>query len=199
MRQGAILVQRLEHRVVPALEQKRVRVCATAVDLGDDRVRAVLPVRLQAVDDALALQDAHSPTVERDVDLGHAALRLAVVVDRRDALGERLLLDRRSGAGVDGDLDDHLGARGEALVGLRLLLLCVTVRVVDLGGDPARLERGRDRRGVVMHPPDRRRGLGEQDANVTACGLLLRACCGARGNHRPDDGDGHEQQDRRPA
>src|SRR5207253_419966 len=84
----AVRVERLEHGVVPALEEERICVDAAAVDLGGDRMRPVLPVRLQAVDNALALEDADLVAVERDVDLGHAALGLAVVVDRRDALGQ---------------------------------------------------------------------------------------------------------------
>ena len=97
----------------------------------------VLAVRLQAVDDALALQDADCAAVEGDVDRRDAALDLAVVVDRRNALRLGVLLDRRGGACVERDLDDDLGAVTEALVGLRLLLLRIVVGVVICAVTPA--------------------------------------------------------------
>ena len=56
--EGALREERLQDRVVPALEEERVVVRLAAVQLGDDRLLTVLPVRLEARDDALALQDA---------------------------------------------------------------------------------------------------------------------------------------------
>ena len=168
----AVLVERLEDLVVAALEQERVRIGAAAVQLGDHRMLRVLAARLQGGDEPLALEDAHGPAVERDVDRGDAALGLAVVVDRRNALRLRGLLDRRRRARIERDLDDHLGAVTEALVGLRHLLLRVLVGVVELGTDTSRLERSLQRRGVVMHPPDRGCRVGQQDADVAARGLL---------------------------
>src|SRR5713101_9315456 len=189
--EGAVRIERLQDGVVPALEEERVRVGAAAVDLGDDRVLRVLPVRLQAVDDAVALQDTDCPTVERDVDRRDAALDLAVVVDRRDPLCLGGLLDCRRGTRVDRDLDDDLRARGEALISLGLLLLGITAGVVDLGGDTCLLQFGLEGRCVVVHPPDRGGGVWEQRADLSACCLFGRARRGGCGDERRD-ADGNE-------
>ena len=196
----AVLVERVQDRVIPALEQVRVRIGAAAVQLGDDRMLRVLPVRLQAVDDALALQDADCLAVERVVDLGHAADYLAVVVDRRNALRKRGLLDRGRRARVEGDLDDDLGAVAKALVGLRRLLLGIVVSVVELRRDSVLLELRLQSRRVVMHPPDGGRRVRHQDTDVAARGLLgnagRRTRDDQRGKRTHDDDDGAEH--RRP-
>ena len=133
----AALVQRLQDRVVPALEQERVRILLAAVQLGDDRSPASFPSGRR---DAVALQHADRVAVERGVEDGGAALDLAVVVDRLDALRGGRLLDRRCRAGVDRSDDQDLRAVGDALVGLRLLLLRVALRVDDARRDVAALK-----------------------------------------------------------
>ena len=82
--------------------------------------------------------------VEGDVELADAADHLAVVVDRLRALGGGRLLDGDGGAGVELREDEHLGAVGQALVGLVALLLRVTLRVVDDEADARLLERRAD-------------------------------------------------------
>ena len=62
--QGAVVVERIQDLVDAALEQERVSVLLAAPERGDDRLRAVLAVRLQARDDALALQHADGVAVE---------------------------------------------------------------------------------------------------------------------------------------
>jgi len=162
-------------------------------------VLRVLPVRLQAVDDALALQHADGCAVERDVDRRNAALDLAVVVDRRNALRLCGLLDRGSRAGVECNLDEDLRAVTEALVGLRLLLLRVATGVEDLVRDAGRLERGGHGRCVVVHPADRRCRVREQHADVAARGLLARARGRDGDCHRCEHDDArNDQQRRRP-
>src|SRR5215212_9802984 len=99
--EGAVLEQRVEDRVVPALEEIRVVVGRAAVQPRDNRVLAVLPVRLQALDHALALENADLLALERDVDVADAADDLAVVLDDLCALGLRRLLDRERGAEVE--------------------------------------------------------------------------------------------------
>src|SRR5829696_1534803 len=56
--QGAVLVERIQDRLVATLEEERVVVGLAAVQLGDDRLLREQALRLQARDDALALQDA---------------------------------------------------------------------------------------------------------------------------------------------
>ena len=126
-----------------------------------------VPVRLEAGDDALALQHADGLAVERDVDRGLAARDLAVVLDD---LGARLggALDRERRAGVERDEDDDLGAVREALVGLRLLLLRITVGVVDHVRDAGLLEGGDERRAILGLPAHRRLRVRQQDADVRA-------------------------------
>src|SRR5213076_2093355 len=129
--QRAALVQRSQDGVVPALEQERVRILLPAVQLGDDG--AVLA--LQGVGDERSLEDADRVAVERGVQHRAAALDLAVVVDRLDALRRRRLLDGRGRAGVDRGDDQDLRAVGDALIGLRLLLLRVALGVDDARAD----------------------------------------------------------------
>src|SRR5439155_23946518 len=117
LRQGAAVVERVEDLVDPAFEQARVRVLLAAPERGDDGLRTVLPIRLETIDDALPLQHADRVAVEGDVERGSAALDLAVVVDRLDALLRRRLLDRGGRAGVDRGDDQDLGAVRDALVG----------------------------------------------------------------------------------
>ena len=162
-------------------------------------MRAVLSVRLQAVDDALALQHADRVPVERDVDGGRPALDLAVVVDRLDALRGRGLLDRGGGARVDRRDDQDLGTVRQALVRLRALLLRITLRVDDRVADAGCLERLRHRRTIELLPADRRLRIREQETDVRTRLLLA----GAARRRRDDDGqpdgcdDGRER--RRPA
>ena len=83
-----------------------------------------------------------------------------------------------------------LRAVAEALVRLRHLLLCVVVRVVELRGDVRRLERSLQRGSVVVHPANRGRGVGHEDADVSTRGLLADAGRGTgdggdRGHARP--------------
>src|SRR5581483_3724134 len=140
--EGPTLVQRFEDRVIPALEEERVRILLAAVQLGDDCAL----LALQRVRDRLALQDTDGVAVERRVEHSRAALDLPVVVDRLDALLERRLLDRGRRARVDRGDDQDLRAVRDALVGLRLLLLRVALRVHDARRDLGRLER-LDQRG----------------------------------------------------
>src|SRR5438105_9644121 len=65
--EGAALEQRVEDRVVAALEELRVVVLDVAVQLGDHRVRAVLALRPERRDETLALELADLHVVERDV------------------------------------------------------------------------------------------------------------------------------------
>ena len=145
---------------------------------------AVLPVRLQAVDDAVALQHADGVAVEGRIEDGDAAFDLAVVVDRLDALLQCGLLDRGSGAGVDRRDDQDLRAGGDALVGLRLLLLRVALSVDDSRGDMGRLERLLERRLVELLPAHRRLRVRHQATSQDA-GRSLR-----RPGRRDRDGDG---------
>src|SRR2546423_1807353 len=62
----AALVQRVEDRVIAALEDLRVVVLDVAVQLGDHRVRAVLALRLERGDEPFALQLPDLHVVERD-------------------------------------------------------------------------------------------------------------------------------------
>src|SRR5215211_2288055 len=189
--EGAVLEQRVEDRVVPALEQIRVVVGRAAVQPGDDRVLAVLPVRLQALDHALALQNADLLALERDVDVADAADDLAVVLDDLCALRLRRLLDRERGAEVERDEHDDLGAVREALVGLRALLLSVTVGVGDRVGDPCLLGSSHECRTVLRLPADRCLRVGEQETDVaTFLRFALASRDGpAHGRRNPDDGD----------
>src|SRR5579884_1276381 len=94
--EGAVLVQRAEHRVVALLEQLRVVVRGSAVQLRDDGMLPVHAVRPQAGDDALALELSDADVVERDVVGGLAADDEAVVVDDLDALRDGGVRDRRA-------------------------------------------------------------------------------------------------------
>ena len=151
---------------------------------------AVLAVGLEARDDALALQHADGVAVEGDVDLADAADHLAVVVDRLRALGRGGLLDRDGRAGVELGEDEHLGAVGQALVGLVALLLGVALRVVDDVGDARLLERRPEQGPVELLPAHRRLGVRQQDADLDA---RLRARCPALRDRRSHAGDRDER------
>jgi hypothetical protein len=149
---------------------------------------------LQGTAVANALKDADGTAVEGDVDRRDAARHLPVVVDRRNALRLRCLLDRRRRPGVQHDHDQDLRARAEALIGLRLLLLRVVVRVGDRVRDLRRLER-RDERGLVeVLPAHGRRSVGQKHANVTRRGLLGRAGGCPCYEHRRNHGDAAQEQ-----
>ena len=155
-----------------------------------------LPFR--RVGDGGALQHADRVAVERRVQHGGAALDLAVVVDRLDALRGGRLLDRRSRAGVDRGDDQDLRAVGDALVGLRLLLLRVALRVDDACGDAGGLE-GLDQDGLSNCSQRTEvfvSGISPQTCTMPAFffDARRRACDDQRG--AGEHGDGHEH--RRP-
>src|SRR5262249_2696562 len=185
--QRPVRVERVEDLVDSALEQERVRVLLAAPQRGDDGMRAALAGRLEAGVDALALQHADRVAVERRVQHGHAALDLAVVVDRPDTRLGSALLDRRSGGGVDRGDDQDPGAVGDALVGLRLLLLRVTLGVDDARGHTGVTERLLERRAVELLPANRRLGVRQQGADLNAGRLLGRT--GDRDDERRERGD----------
>ena len=114
-------------------------------------------------------------TIERRVQDGRAALDLAVVVDRLDALRKGCPLDRGRGAGVDRGDDQHLGAVGDALIRLRLLLLRVALGVDDAGRDMGGLEGLLQVRPVELLPADRRLRVGHQAARLDAGALRRRS------------------------
>src|SRR5260221_860651 len=179
--QRAALVQRAEHGVVAALEQECVRIFLAAVELGDDSTL----LGLQGVGDGRALEDADARVVERHIERGRAALDLTVVVDRLDALRTGGLLDRRGGAGVDRRDDEDLRTVGDALVGLRLLLLRVALSVHDARRNAGRLERLDQCRLVELLPADRRLRVRHQTADLDPGGLLANAGAStARGERR---------------
>src|SRR5204863_8663295 len=106
----AALEQRVQNRVVAALEPKRVLIRRPSPELSDDRLR----LALQGVDDTLCLGSADSFTVEGDVHLRDTADDLPVVVDRLAARLCELLLDRyRRALGDVGD-DGHLRTARQA-------------------------------------------------------------------------------------
>ena len=128
--------------------------------------------------------------VERRVQDGRAALDLAVVVDRLDALRKGCPLDRGRGAGVDRGDDQDLRAVGDALIGLRLLLLRVALGVDDAGRDMGGLEGLLQVRPVELLPADRRLGVGHQAARQDAGALPAARPGRDHGGNRGDDADG---------
>src|SRR5919204_2285058 len=198
--EGAVLVERVEDRVVTLLEQMRVVVGRAAVQLGDDRVRAVLAPRLQAVDEARALQLADADVVERHVVRGLAADDEAVVVDDLRALADGEVRDRVARRSVDLVEQDHLCALGQALLCLRLLLLWVIERVQHLGRDIRLAECGLEVRRVEQDVARRRLCVRQEGARLDRRRLPGRRA-GARrrcGGDQPDE-DGRGEGRDRPA
>src|SRR5580765_2436480 len=76
--QLATLEERIQNRVVSALEPEGVLICRTAPEPGEDRLR----LAFQFVDDTPGLGRADGLTVEGDVHLRNAAHDLPVIVDR---------------------------------------------------------------------------------------------------------------------
>src|SRR5829696_2920012 len=184
-----VLVERVQDRLVPALEEERVVVGLAAVQLRDDRLLRVQALRLQARHDALALQHADRLAVPRDVDLGAAADHLAVVLDHLRTARPCGGLDCDRGALVERDQDDDLRAVGEALVGLRLLPLGITVGVGDHVRDSGLLE-GRHEAGPVLRLPTHGRlGIRQQHADLSGRRTL--------GRLRDRAGHGHAHRQRR--
>src|SRR5918998_1449275 len=169
---------RVDDGVVALLEQRRVVVRRRAVEHGDVGGRLVA----HALDQALALQPADGLVVERDVvvDVGRVE-RQAVVVDHLDALRRRVRLDRRAGAGVEVDEQDHLRAVGDRLLGLLLLGGLVAFGVRDRGLDAGGVERLLQERPIDGLPAIRRLGVGQQHGHTAdlAAALLGRSAAAA--------------------
>src|SRR5579864_1826529 len=190
----AALEERVQDCVVTALEPERVLVRLAAPELGDDRLR----LALERGEDAVRLRRPDGLAVERDVDGRGPAGDLTVVVDRLEALRGEELLDRCGRAVVERGLDDHLGARGEARLRLRLLLLRVVQRVRDHGRHACGLERLGEIGSVELHPADGRLRVRQQDANLDARLLRADARAGPR-RHKRCNGGQSQKQENRPA
>ena len=120
----------------------------------------------EAVDEALALELADLLVVERDVVVGVAVERQAVVVDDLDALALGVGRDRRAGAGVEVDQQQHLRAVGDRLLGLLLLRGLVALGVLDLDVDAGVVERLLQERPVDRLPADGRLRVRQQDRDL---------------------------------
>src|SRR5919201_2273795 len=94
--EGAVLVERIEDRVVSVLEQRRVVVGDPAVQFDDHRMLLVFPVRLQRGDEAFAHRLADEDVVERDIVRRLAVEDETVVVNRLHALCFGGAFDRRT-------------------------------------------------------------------------------------------------------
>ena len=171
---AAVVELRLQHRVVALLEQRRVVVGRGAVELGDRRALLVA----EAVDEALTLELADLLVVERDVVVGVALQREAVVVDDLDALRLRVGGDRRAGAGVEVHEQQHLRAVRDRLLGLLLLGGLVALGVGDRDLDAGGVERLLQERPVDRLPAGRRLGVRQQHRDAAL--VLARRCCCCR-------------------
>src|SRR5436190_17160876 len=149
-RQLAALEQRVQNRVVPALEPERVLIGRAAPELGNNGLRLVL----ESVDDALGLGRADCLAVEADVDLGDAAHDLAVVVDRRAPCLRELLLDRNRRALGDVGDDGNLRVARQTRIRLRDHLLRIVQRVRDRVGHLRLLQGLGEVRCVELLPAD---------------------------------------------
>src|SRR4051794_14853981 len=143
-------VERVEHAVVAVGEQRRVVVGGRAVELG----HGGLVRRAEALDEALALQLADRLVVERDVVVGAAAERQAVVVDDLRAARMGGVDDRRARPRIEVDEQDDLGAVGQRLVGLAALGGGIALRVDDGVRDAGLLERIGQIPAVLRLPAD---------------------------------------------
>src|SRR4051794_19556540 len=189
------LVKRAEDRVVALLEERGVVVRRRAVQLGDDRVRRVDALCLRALDEALALELADLDVVEGHVVRRRPAKGEAVVVDDLHAVSDRVLLDRRAGAGVEVDEQDDLRTVRDGLLRLRLLRGSLALGIDDAVRQPGLLEGLREERPVSRLPASGRLGVGKTPRALTrgfffGCvagggGEESRHTCGQR--HRDDD------------
>ncbi len=106
------------------------------------------------------------------------------------------VLDRERRAGVERDEDDDLGAIRQALVGLRLLLVSVTVGVGDHVRGLRRVERLHESRAILRLPANRRLGVGQQDADIGGRRALagLRERCRHCHAYRGECDNGHDHK-----
>src|SRR5205085_4847983 len=162
----ALAVQRAQDRVVALLEELRVVVLDVAVQLGDHRMAPVLALRPERGDETLALELPDLHVVEGDVVGRLAADDEPVVVDDLRAAADREVGDRGARSRVELVEQDDLRALRQALLGLRLLLLRVGVRVQDGRGDAGRLERLAQVRRVEERVARRRLRVGQQRARL---------------------------------
>src|SRR5262249_30073869 len=91
--------------------------------------------------------------------------------------------------GVDRSDDQDLRAVRDALIGLRLLLLRVALRIHDAGGNACGLERLDERRRVEQLPANRCLGVRHETADLNTGGLLAGGRSPARDHPEGEDGD----------
>ncbi len=143
------------------MEQLGVSVSRVSTHVHDNCRGRVLVLRLQAVNDRLALKLANLLVVEGDVVVGQHLGRVsrtrgdgAVVSNDGDALLLRLLGDGNCRTVVV-DEDHDTAALGELLVRDRGVLVRVAVSVLDVGGEAGVGERLLQGRTVTVLPTRR--------------------------------------------
>src|SRR3954447_16580087 len=180
LRELAGAVERIEHAVVAVGEQRRVVVRRRAVELGDGGLARAA----KALDEALALELADRLVVERDVVVGAAAQRQAVVVDDLRATGVGGVDDGRARTRIEVDEQDDLRAVGQRLVGLAALGGGIALRIDDGVGNTGGLEGLVEIAPVLGLPADRGLRVGQQDGDLVGLGSTGRAAAAAAGARR---------------
>ena len=162
----AVLVERIEDRVVALLELLCVVVGGRPVELGHDRFLRVPAICLETGDDALPLQLADSDVVERDVVRRFAVEHEAVVIDRLGSACCSFSFDRSTNPRVEGVHEDHLCSVREALLALGLLRVLVSLCVEDAARHSGFPESRGEIGPIEEHVADRRLRVREQDADL---------------------------------
>ena len=89
LREGALLVQGVQYRVVPLLEELGIVIRDAPVQLDEDWMLRVVPVRLEGRDKTLSHRLPDHDVVERHVVRGLPVQHESVVVDRLRSLCRR--------------------------------------------------------------------------------------------------------------